>query len=246
MAWSSYAHLPNSEDEYWKILSSLENGMPVAEADKVIANVKGKEKVTHHYRSNLANIGLYDVRDGKIFLNYDVKKLTDRKSYLKELLLQCILNHESTEIHAVKSIAVRERSCHLGKIVDCLKEKYPELEKSSLARWLRPVANLLEIAGVLDMDGTADRNKWEILLQDAYLDLSKTFGKVVPLEDISRKIKKTDHSYDIEKCLEILLDDENVKFKTELIMMPSWAAQNKVYKIDGEYYTHLRIKGSFV
>ena len=49
MAWSSYAHLPNREEEYWEILSKLRNGMSISEVDCIIAEIKGKEKVQHHY-----------------------------------------------------------------------------------------------------------------------------------------------------------------------------------------------------
>ena len=91
MAWSSYAHLPNREDEYWKILSNLKNGMSIAEADKIIADIKGKEKVQHHYRSNLAKIGLFDIIDRKIFLNYNVEKLAIKKSYLKKIYVYVVL-----------------------------------------------------------------------------------------------------------------------------------------------------------
>ena len=37
-----------------------------------------------------------------------------------------------------------------------------------------------------------------------------------------------------------------MKFKIELLMMPTWATQNKVYKINGDYYTHIRIKANLV
>ena len=36
MAWSSLAHLPTSEDEYWYILSHLKNHMSIKEVDKII------------------------------------------------------------------------------------------------------------------------------------------------------------------------------------------------------------------
>ena len=44
MTWSSYAHLPNGEKEYFAILSQIENGMSIQDVDNVIAKVKGKEK----------------------------------------------------------------------------------------------------------------------------------------------------------------------------------------------------------
>ena len=82
MAWSSYAHLPNEENEYRSILSELKNEMSVSEVDEVIAKVKGKGHVSHHYRSNLARIGLFDVRGGKVYLNYDATVLKREKPYL--------------------------------------------------------------------------------------------------------------------------------------------------------------------
>lgn len=82
MAWSSYAHLPNGEKEYVEILSQIENGMSTQEVDSVIATVKKKEKVQHHYRSNLVNLGLFDIIGGKVRLNYEARKL--KKSTLSE------------------------------------------------------------------------------------------------------------------------------------------------------------------
>ena len=73
MSWSSYAHLPNSKDEYREILSQLKNGMSVDE----VATVKGKEKVTHHYRNNLARIGIFNINQKKIFLNYEADQLKE-------------------------------------------------------------------------------------------------------------------------------------------------------------------------
>lgn len=75
MSWSSYAHLPNSKDEYREILSQLKNGMSVDEVDNIIATVKGKEKVTHHYRNNLARIGIFNINQKKIFLNYEARSI---------------------------------------------------------------------------------------------------------------------------------------------------------------------------
>ena len=63
MAWSSLAHLPTNEDEYWYILSNLENGMSIKEVDTIIAAYKNKVKVQHHYRSNLAKLGVYKIEN---------------------------------------------------------------------------------------------------------------------------------------------------------------------------------------
>ena len=241
MAWSSYAHLPNREDEYWKILSNLKNGMSIAEADKIIADIKGKEKVQHHYRSNLAKIGLFDIIDRKIFFYYNVEKLAIKKSYLKKILLECVLDCDNVEFNILKTIIRQEQTYNLEKIVDCLIQKHPELEKNNLIRWMRPVVKLFKYADYLEKE-----NGYGKFLQDSYLELSKELGKVIALEYVDKELKKIDNSYEIISCLENLLMNGKMKFKIELLMMPTWATQNKVYKINGDYYTHIRIKANLV
>ena len=39
-----------------------------------------------------------------------------------------------------------------------------------------------------------------------------------------------------------LLDEFDMKFNIELLMFPSWATKKKIYQINNEYYTHIRIK----
>ena len=40
MAWSSFAHLPNNEEEYLKILMHLQNNMNINDVDRVIEKRK--------------------------------------------------------------------------------------------------------------------------------------------------------------------------------------------------------------
>ena len=246
MAWSSYAHLPNREEEYWMILSNLKNGMSVAEVDKIIAIVKGKETVQHHYRRNLANIGLFDTWNGKICLNYDVLKLKKRKSYLKQILLECVLECKNVEFDTIKCTVQQEKTYDLQKIVDSLKKQKPELERQNLIRWIRPVVNLLKIVDILKLERDSRKDGSERFLQDAYLSLAKSFGKEIALEDVDQELKKMDESYNVVFFLERLVMNGKEKFKIELLMMPAWATRNKVYKINGDYYTHLRIKTNLV
>ena len=265
MAWSSYAHLPNGEEEYRKILSELNNEMSVSEVDEVIAKVKGKGHVSHHYRSNLARIGLFDVRDEKVYLNYDVSMLKREKPYLKKILSESLLRCKKMEIDIVKSIVWKNKTYDLKKVVELLKNEYPELEKNNIVRWIRPVVNLLTIMdclglskaeerrgkgeglreGRLDADGP-EVDKCKCFLQQSYLNLAKEFGKVTALEEIEKELKRIEESYDIVDFLEKLLLDGKEKFKIELLMMPTWATKNEAYKISGDYYTHLRIKSDLL
>lgn len=44
MAWSSYAHLPNNEDEYRQILSCFRDDMSIKNVDEIIAACKKEGK----------------------------------------------------------------------------------------------------------------------------------------------------------------------------------------------------------
>lgn len=38
----------------------------------------------------------------------------------------------------------------------------------------------------------------------------------------------------------------DMKFNIELLMFPSWATKKKIYQINNEYYTHIRIKRNLI
>ena len=239
MAWSSYAHLPNKE-EYWKILSKLRNRMSISEVDCIIAEVKGKEKVQHHYRSNLAKLGLFDINQGMIFLNYDVNKVIRKKNYWKEVLLECLERNTSREIGIVKGIIYSERTYDMSVIVEHLIKKYPDIEKSNFIRWVRPIVNLFKITDILNRDKKISIS--EKKLQEVYLKLTSKYGVTVALGEIDKELKRIDYSYDVVDFIERLLCNPNMKFKIELLMFPNWATNSRAYVINKEYYTHIKIK----
>ena len=148
MTWSSYAHLPNGEKEYLASLSQIQNGMSIQDVDSVIAAVKKKEKVQHHYRSNLINLGLFDVVEGKVHLNYDMSKLKRNSKYLKVILANC-LDNNSKEIETIKRVICEQKTYEMRVLVECLKEEYPDVEKSNFIRWTRPIVNAFKIIGLL-------------------------------------------------------------------------------------------------
>ena len=224
MSWSSYAHLPNSKDEYREILSQLKNGMSVDEVDNVLATVKGKEKVTHHYRNNLARIGIFNINQKKIFLNYEADRLKEDQedNYLKVIL--------------VESVIYKEKTYDIAVIAEYLTNEYPNIQKKNFIRWVRPIVNIFKIIDILPVAGH------ERILQEVYLKLTNQYGKLVALEELDNELKKIDKSYEIVAFINDLLNDINMKFKIELLMLPDWATQNKIYMINKEYYTHMKIK----
>lgn len=238
MAWSSYAHLPNSEEEYKKILTKLKNGMSTNEVDYIIAKIKGKEKVTNHYRNNLAKIGLFNINKKTICLNYDVNKMIEKKDYLKEVLSECIKRCKSEEINIVKTIVYEEKTYDIFIISECLVNKYPDIEKNNFVRWIRPIVNMFKIIGVL----SEKIYNSEKILQNAYLKLAHKYGNIIALEEIDNELKKIESDYEVIVFVEKLLGNMDMKFRIELLMMPNWATSNKIYIINKEYYTHIKIK----
>lgn len=241
MAWSSFAHLPTSEDEYWRILSKLENGMTTHEVDNIIASEKGKEKVQHHYRSNLAKIGLFNIEQNCITLNYDIKRLSKNKKYLKVILNRVLTENQPFEMKEVaKAIAITQ-SYNLQDIVDVLENEYPLIERNSLVRWVRPIVSFMKIADILSTK-PVQKTSYVKFLQEAFLKADVAFGNPVPLELVEAELKKIDLSLNIVMLLDKVLEDFNIRFKIELLMMPSWATKNKSYKIGEDMYTHIKIK----
>lgn len=246
MSWSSYAHLPNGEDEYREILSRLKNGMSVDEVDSVIAKVKGKEKVTHHYRNNLARIGMFDIVQKKICLNYEADKLKEEwekgreDKYLKTILSEAIQKHKSQEINIIESVICREKTYEVSVIAEYLANEYTSIQKKNFIRWIRPVVNIFKMIDIL-----SSMSK-EKILQDVYFGLADQYGRLVALEELDRELKIINKSYGIVTFIETLLNDTNMKFKIELLMLPDWATKNKIYTINKEYYTHMKIKSSLL
>lgn len=241
MAWSSFAHLPTSEDEYWYILSNLRNGMSNQEVDAIIAEYKGKAKVQHHYRSNLAKIGLFNIEQNCITLNYNIKKLSKNKKYLKVILNQVLTENQHFEIKEVAKAVTITQSYDLPEIIDVLKNEYPLLERNSLVRWVRPIVLLMGIADILSTK-PVQKTSYVKFLQEAFLKTDVSFGNPVPLELVEIELKKIDVSLNIVMLLDKVLEDFNLRFKIELLMMPSWATKNKSYRIGEDMYTHIKIK----
>lgn len=81
------------------------------------------------------------------------------------------------------------------------------------------------------------------ILQNAYLKLTCHFFDIpVSLEDLDKELKDVNTSYSVVDLIDKLLDDFVIKFSVELLMFPDWCTNKKLYKINNEYYTHIRIK----
>lgn len=241
MAWSSFAHLPNNEEEYLKILIHLKNDMDINDVDRVIATIKKKEKIPYHYRSNLERLGLFKIEKGNILLNYNREKLVENSSLLKEILKKAVIENNSNEIKEIIDIVKLLNTYNLKSIVSELKLNYPFIDEKNLTRWIRPIVTLLKI---IDLLSNYLRKIKELskLLQNSYLKVAKKFKEIVALELVENELKKTDKNVDIVIVLNEILNYQKIYFKIELLMLPNWATKNKIYKIIKNLFTHIRIE----
>lgn len=252
MAWTSFAHLPTSEDEYWYILSHLKNNMSIKEVDKLIATYKGKETVSYHYRSSLMKIGLFAVINKRVILNYDANKLYTHKGLLSGILSRSVAENKDFEIEEVAKAINLANSYDLKKIVYLLIHKNPKLSYTytytynSLIRGIRTIVFLLEY---IDTKSVNQRKIYQEAkyLQDSYMNVAKGFGVKVSLELVENELKKYENnSLSIVKLLDKILDDYENRFKVELLMLPRWATNSRVYKIGQDMYTHIRLKRDLI
>lgn len=245
MAWSSFAHLPNNEEEYLKILIHLKNNMNINDVDRAIATIKKKEKIPHHYRSNLERLGLLKIEKGNIFLNYDREKLIENSSLLKEILKKAVIENNSNEIKEIINVVKLLNTYDLKSIVGKLKLNYPFIDEKNLTRWIRPIVTLLKIIDLLNnyLRRIKELSK---LLQNSYLKVAKKFKEVVALELVEKELKKTDKTVDIVIILNEILNYQKIYFKIELLILPNWATKNKIYKIIKNLFTHIRIEADLL
>lgn len=242
MAWSSYAHLPNGQNEYWEILSKIEDDMPTKKVDEIIAIQKKKEKVQHHYRSNLARIGFFDIYNNKILLKYDLAKLRSDKNYLRTIFRKVLRENKGKEVQIVKELIVDLQSYDLKYIVDELARQYSLVTYQNFVRWIRPLVSLMKFADILSIKRHDKRFFYVRSLQEAYFRITNSFIEAIPLELVEFQLKKIDASLSLVEVIDHTLSDYRTKFKIELLMMPNWATKSRYYKMNEDIYTHIKIK----
>ncbi len=238
MAWSSFAHLPNNMDEYINILSKLHDGMTLGDVDAVIAEVKGKTRVEHHYRSNLCRLGLFEIKDKCIMLNYSLAEVSDES--VKYILKECVKKNRSKEIGTVKKIIKKNNSYNLDIIASEIMKQNPYIEKQNLVRWIRPIISLLKIIDYLT--DTYEEKEYKECLQNAYLEIANGYGDAIALELIDGILVRNKPYKNVVEILKNVLKIPNIKYKMELLMKPAWASKCKAYKLNDDLFTHIKIK----
>lgn len=236
MAWSSYAHLPTNKNEYFSILTNLKNGMTIQEIDNIIAEEKQKLKVQHHYRSSLAKIGFFSIHNNILHLHYNPSKI---KENFAHITYNIINKNEDIEVKTLKELILKNNSYDLNLLITDLIEWHPLIHRNNFIRWLRPLSKLMEYANILDAHNYMALKKFH-MLQNIYNEISHSNN--ISLEELEKKLKQKEANADLIQILHIILNEPELKFNIELLMLPNWASNSKVYKINNNTYTHIKIE----
>jgi hypothetical protein len=89
---------------------------------------------------------------------------------------------------------------------------------------------------------------FSLMLQKSYLKITNNlFNQIIPLDLLENEMELSNLNLNIIYLLNTIFDNDNtIKFKVELLMMPKWAGNFKSYRIYEDYYTHIRIKRSLL
>ena len=152
-----------------------------------------------------------------------------------------VIENNSNEINEIIDIVKSLDTYNLKSIVSKLKLNYPFIDEKNLTRWIRPIVTLLKIIDLLSnyLERIKELSK---LLQNSYLKVAKKFKEVVALELVENELKKTDKNVDIIMILNEIIKYQKIYFKIELLMLPNWATKNKIYEINKNLFTHIRIE----
>lgn len=237
MQWSSYAHLPKSKTEYYKILINLKKGMTLEDVNNIITEARDAKRAEYHYRTSLVRLGLFSVHQSTITLNYDIEKLKEDRGYLSEILYKCINENNDPVVKTVQQIVLQKHTYDIAIVVESIIREYSELNPVSLRRWIRPLIKAFGFALFLEKPIEEMKKTFE----DIYVIVAKRRGELVALDALDNEIKKMEGTYNIVTILSELLQDKDFKFMTELVRMPEWASSDRAYRIGRDEYTHIRL-----
>lgn len=241
MAWSSFAHLPTSREEYIFILSRLRNGMSLEDVDKIIAKYKNKHNVQYHYRNNLARINLFAVINKQIKLNYD-PQIIPLDNGLQHVLSKVVFQSKIYEVDYVLNIIIRIGQIDLPVIVLDFASNFPYLDKKSIIRWIRPIVQLIIFTGIIESGHNNRGHEISEVVQNAFLSSATGFGETISIESLEQSLGRYLSNIDMSNILSELLKFSDNRYKIELLMLPNWATKSKSYKINNNYYTHIKVK----
>ena len=255
---AKYSQLPNYDYEYYKIIKDINYKINKNDFENIVSNIKNaKTKDKYKHRTNLENLGLISTENGMVDLTdigqmIRIKKISMEKG-LRTLISQ---NHELVFIfNQIKLTGYFNNIISKKDLINELHEKiYKETTKATIGRYIVPIINLFEISNYKEFETntsivaekkiikeTQEKNLDK--LEKAYLSISREYEKVIALEKIE-KILITEYKLNKKQivCMwKNIYDNINLRYKFNLITLPSWGTKYKGIKLRGQIFTHIII-----
>lgn len=254
---SGYAHLPYNIIEYKKIIDVINDGMTVNELDNVIAEIKNKESVDHHYRGSLRNLGVFSINNrNKIELDEISMKIKKGELSLKDGLAMLIKKKDDLVdlLNAVNCIKLPDNARTID-VARSLTSKYCSNAPLSIKRWIEPLLYLFDYTELLNFrfkrnNGQYKINRYQQLilnLQEAYLSIEE-FGEAVPIKKIENILKQK-YGIDqngVQELWEALFRDKSLLFRFSFVTYPDLKNKYGKILISDEAFTHIKIKSNLI
>lgn len=255
---AKYSQLPNYDYEYYKIIKEINYKINKNDFENIVSNIKNAQiKDKYKHRTNLENLGLVFTKDGMVDLT-DIGKMIRIKKISMEKGLRTLIsqNHELVFIfNQIELTGYFNNIISKKELVNELHERiYRETAKATLGRYIVPIINLFEISNYKEFQINAPiivekkviketPERMLEKLEKAYLSISGEYEKVIALEKID-KVLITEYKLSKTQIIcmwENIYDNINLRYKFNLITLPSWGTKYKGVKLRGQIFTHIII-----
>lgn len=255
---AKYSQLPNYDYEYYKIIREINYKINKNDFENIVSNIKNsKIKDKYKHRTNLENLGLISMENDMVDLTDVGRDVRIKKISMEEgLRILISQNRELVFIfNQIKLTGYFNNIVSKKELVNEIHEKiYNETAKATIGRYIVPIINLFEIsnyrefeinAPIIESKKVIKETPERMLekLEKAYLSISGEYEKVTALEKIEKALK---NEYKLSKtqivCMwENIYDNINLRYKYNLITLPSWGTKYKGIKLRGQIFTHIII-----
>lgn len=257
---AKYSQLPNYDYEYYKIISEIDYGISKGEFENIVAKIKNSNiKDKYKHRTHLENLGLVYSKNNNMYLSSVGENIKCKNiSMVVGLKILISKNNELLKIFKeIQLLGYFNRSLPKKELVKLLHYNvYNETAIPTISRYITPIINLFDISNFenyvqennnnIKLKKNSDISNINIILkyvEDIYLKISGEYGKVIALEKIEN-VLKTEYKLNKDKISYIwkeIYDNINLRYKYNLITVPSWGTKYKGIILGGQLFTHILI-----
>ncbi|MBY6790529.1 hypothetical protein HYH43_13910 [Clostridium botulinum] len=256
---AKYSQLPNYDYEYYKIINEINYRISKSEFENIVAGIKNSRiKDKYKHRTHLENLGLICTENNFVYLSDIGNKINSKQISMEKGLRYLVEENRDLSLIFDYMISINyfKNNISKNKLVEMLhKEIYMETAVSTISRYIIPIINLFYISNLnrsseneiykekQENNNIANLENWLRILERVYLEIGNEYGKVVAIEKIEKRLNS---KYKMEKSNIVFMwkciyNNINLRYKYNLLTLPSWGTRYKGVILGGEIFTHLII-----